>query len=107
TWVIYTLSGVSGFALSTFAGTGWMPRILTWALGSGYVTLGASAALFGLLGALLHASRAFGKRATSQRIWTWALTAFIFGLMPGLRIDNWAHLGGFVGGYGLSLLMNP
>jgi rhomboid protease GluP len=106
-WVIYTLSGVTGFALSTFAGTPWMPRLLGSLLGGGGVTLGASAALFGLLGALLHASRTFGKRALSQRIWSWALFSFIFGLMPGLRIDNWAHLGGFIGGYALSLVLNP
>ena len=42
-----------------------------------------------------------------QQIWTWALMNFAFGLMPGFNIDNWAHLGGFAGGYVLSLWLDP
>ena len=37
---------------------------------------------------------------------SWALTLFIFGfIMPG--VDNWAHLGGFVGGYASSKFLDP
>lgn len=35
-----------------------------------------------------------------------ALLLFIFGLIfPG--VDNWAHLGGFLGGYGVSKWLDP
>ena len=37
---------------------------------------------------------------------SWALTLFVFGfIMPG--IDNWAHLGGFAGGYFTSRFLDP
>jgi rhomboid protease GluP len=31
----------------------------------------------------------------------------VYALFPGLNIDNYAHLGGFVGGYAVSVLMDP
>ena len=41
-----------------------------------------------------------------QQAKQWAIFLFIFGLIfPG--IDNWAHLGGFVGGYLASAWMDP
>jgi rhomboid protease GluP len=75
-------------------------------LGSGAYTVGASAGLFGLLGALLHYSRRGGSRALGQMVWTWAGAMLVFGLLfPG--IDNWAHLGGFAGGWLLSFWLDP
>ena len=98
-WVIYTVSGVLGFALST--ASVFMPFFR-----GGGVTIGASAALFGLLGALVHYSRRGGSRALGQMVWTWAIASFAFGvLFPG--IDNWAHLGGFAGGWLLSYWLDP
>src|SRR4029079_726749 len=94
--LIYTLSSVTGFLASTFA-----------PFGAAGVTVGASAALMGLLGALLHYSRRTGSRAMGQQIWTWGIVTFVFGLMPGVRIDNWAHLGGFLGGWLLSFWLDP
>lgn len=84
---IYTFAGVLGFLFSNFRG---IP-----------LTIGASGALFGLLGALVAYGRmrggTFGEsvyRAGLQN----ALIMFIFGiLMP--AINNWAHAGGFVGGF--------
>ncbi|HEV8240066.1 MAG TPA: rhomboid family intramembrane serine protease [Thermoanaerobaculia bacterium] len=99
-WIIYTVSGVIGFAAST--ASVFLPVI-----GSrGGITIGASAALMGLLGALLHYSRRGGSRALGQMVWTWALATFVFGLLfPG--IDNWAHLGGFAGGWLISYWLDP
>ena len=102
--LIYTLSGAAGFlasSLSPFA-----PDLLRMVLGHGSLTVGASAALFGLLGALIHYSRRGGSSALGQQVWTWALALFVFGLIfPG--VDNWAHLGGFAGGWLLSFWLDP
>ncbi len=103
-WLIYTVSGATGFALSTLSV--FMPSIIGRVMGQGAITLGASAAMFGLLGALLHYSRRGGSRALGQMVWSWALAMFVFGLLfPG--VDNWAHLGGFAGGWLLSYLLDP
>src|SRR6185503_18529924 len=75
--------------------------------GGGGFTVGASAALFGLLGALVHYSRRGGSRALGQMVWTWAIASFAFGLLRFLNIDNWAHLGGFVGGWLISYWLDP
>jgi rhomboid protease GluP len=86
-FIIFTIAGVAGFILSSQIGN--------------YFTIGASGSIFGLLGALVYYGRkrggTFGMsiyRQTGQ----WAIVLFIFGfLFPG--IDNFAHAGGFVGGY--------
>jgi rhomboid protease GluP len=84
---IYTFAGVVGFLVSNFRG---IP-----------LTIGASGALFGLLGALVAYGRmrggTFGEsvyRAGLQN----AIIMLMFGfLMP--AINNWAHAGGFIGGF--------
>ena len=70
------------------------------------MTLGASAGLCGLVGALFY----YGRRGGSSQLRTqakgWVISILIFGiLLPG--IDNWAHLGGFLGGYLMSRLLDP
>jgi rhomboid protease GluP len=69
------------------------------------LTIGASASIFGLLGALVH----YGRRGSSLvggQAWSYAVMLFVFGLiMPG--VDNYAHAGGFIGGYAASAFMNP
>lgn len=90
--LIYLVSGAAGFALSTVFGSP--------------LTLGASAAIFGLLGALVRYGRRTGSNAIGRQAWTWAGMLFIFGLlMPG--IDNFAHFGGFVGGYLIAVWLDP
>jgi rhomboid protease GluP len=102
--LIYTVSGVCGFTMSSFAP--FLPRIFTAIMGVGAVTLGASAALFGILGALVHYSRRVGHSAMGQQVWVWAIALFAFGfVMRG--IDNWAHLGGFAGGWVMSHWLDP
>ena len=99
-WIIYIVSGATGFAASTLS-------VFLPILGSrGGFTVGASAALFGLLGALLHYSRRGGSRALGQMVWTSVVANIAFGLLfPG--IDNWAHLGGFAGGWLISYWLDP
>lgn len=90
--IIYLVSGATGFAMSVIAGSP--------------LTLGASAAIFGLLGALVRYGRRTGSNAIGRQAWTWAAMLFIFGLaMRG--VDNFAHFGGFVGGYLMAVWLDP
>lgn len=103
--IIYTLSGVAGFALSSVAGAymGFMPLA---ALRGAQFTVGASAPIFGLLGALVSYGRRTGSSHASQAGLQYALMMGLFGLiMPG--IDNYAHAGGFAGGYLAGRLLDP
>lgn len=90
--LIYVVSGALGFILSTLSGH--------------QLTLGASAAVFGLLGALVVYGRRTGNTAMGQQIWMWALILFALGfVMRG--VDNFAHLGGFLGGFGMARWLDP
>ena len=101
--IIYTISSVCGFLLSSCAGR-YMPQIPI--LGGASFTLGASAAIFGLLGALMHYGRRGGSSIMRSQVTSYAVSMFIFGLiMPG--IDNYAHAGGFLGGYLASAWLDP
>jgi rhomboid protease GluP len=104
TVIIYTVAGVSGFLLSSVAGAylSFVPIPLL--RGAGF-TVGASAPIFGLLGALVHYGKT-GSSAVRQQALSYAVTLFVFGLiMPG--VDNYAHAGGFLGGYATSAFLNP
>lgn len=96
--ILYTASSVAGFAASSLVGPFAGP--LAWVMGGGDprgVTVGASAAIFGLLGALVHAGRR-GSSEISRQAWGYAIVLFAIGLFF-RGIDNWAHLGGFAGGW--------
>ena len=91
--VIYFVSSVCGFLASTW----WSPGL----------SVGASAALFGLIGAMiavgvLHRS-ALGD-AIRGMYTRWAVYGLIFGLLPGFRIDNAAHLCGLAAGFGCAYI---
>jgi rhomboid protease GluP len=102
TVIIYTIGGVAGFALSSFAGA-YLPRLPF--LGGGTFTVGASAPVFGLIGAMYHYGRT-GSSIIRQTAISIMVQATLFGLLvPG--IDNYAHLGGFIGGYLASSFLNP
>ena len=103
TIIIYTISGVCGFLLSSLAG--WYGPSIPLLRGAS-LTVGASASIFGLLGALVHYGRKGGSSIIHEAAKRYAIILFIFGLvMPG--IDNYAHAGGFVGGYAASMFFNP
>lgn len=86
-FIIYTAGGVFGFVLSNLL--------------SGYPTVGASGAIFGLMAAII----VYGRNVKTQmaammtrQMWQWAIVLFVMGfLMRG--VNNWAHLGGFIGGW--------
>ena len=82
--VIYLVSSMFGFFASMF----WTPAL----------SIGASAAACGLIGAMM----AYGRRTGSSFIWKsymrWAIMILALGLFLPM-IDNAAHIGGFVAGF--------
>jgi len=102
TVIIYTVGGVAGFALSALVGR-FLPGLPFAPLG---LTAGASAPVFGLIGALYHYGRTQSS-AVKQLAVSIILQAVVFGLVMGGSINNYAHLGGFVGGYLTSAFLNP
>jgi rhomboid protease GluP len=93
TLVIYTLGGVLGYILSYFAKVPF--------------TIGASAAVCGLIGAALYFGKSRGGnygQVIYRQVGGWAIGIFAFGFMiPG--INNWAHGGGMLGGILLGYLL--
>jgi rhomboid protease GluP len=103
TMVIYVAASVVGFALSSFAGA-FIPPLPF--LRGAPLTIGASASIAGLIGAIL----AYGHRSGSTMARSYASTYItmlvIYGfIFPG--IDNYAHAGGFGGGYLAARLLDP
>jgi rhomboid protease GluP len=101
--IIYTVAGVSGFMLSTFA-FAFLPH-LPFLSGAGF-TVGASASVFGFLGALVYYGRRAGSSYTRSEALRYALILGFFGfVMRG--VDNFAHAGGFFGGYLIARYLDP
>jgi len=101
--IIYTAAGVAGFTLTSTVGhvLAFLPF-----LQGAQLTTGASASIFGLLGALICYGRMTGSRMVSSQAWSMAGFAFLFGfVVPG--VDNYAHIGGFAGGYLAARWLNP
>jgi rhomboid protease GluP len=70
------------------------------------LTMGASASIFGLLGAMVHYGRKSGSSLIRSQAMRYAVILFVLGfLMRG--VDNFAHAGGFAGGYVTSAFFNP
>ncbi|MEK7409587.1 MAG: rhomboid family intramembrane serine protease [Acidobacteriota bacterium] len=83
--VIYFVATVLGFAASAWWLTG--------------LSVGASAGLFGLIGAMI------ALRSAPRGLYVrWAIYGLILGLLPGLHVDNAAHLGGLAAGFGVGYL---
>src|SRR6266566_2270490 len=80
TVIIYTVAGVSGFVLSSVAGAylNFLPIPLL--RGAGF-TVGASAPIFGLLGALVHYGKTGGSSMVGDQAKSWAVMLFIFGFI--------------------------
>ena len=91
--VIYFAATVCGFAASTW----WSPGL----------SVGASAGILGLIGAMIALGTRYptslGLAIRGQYI-RWVIYMLLFGLLPGFRIDNAAHIGGLAAGFGCAYL---
>ncbi len=111
--IIYTVASIVGFFMSSCALvllSFVLPDIVISGLGHflgvAQFTVGASAALMGLLGALVHYGRRGGSNEVARWAWGYVILFFVFGLIvPG--VDNWAHLGGFLGGWAMARVLDP
>ena len=101
--IVYTVAGAAGFLLSSLAG--WYLWFLPFLSGAQF-TVGASASIFGLLGALVYYGRRSGSSQVHSQAFYYAAVLFLFGfIMRG--VDNYAHAGGFIGGYLASRMLDP
>jgi rhomboid protease GluP len=85
-FAIYSLGAAAGFGVSYLAGVG--------------LTIGASAGVCGLVGAILYYGKSRGGAygtALYKQVGMWVIIMFVFGfVVPG--INNWGHGGGIVAG---------
>lgn len=89
-FVIFTAAGAAGFLVSNLLGGG--------------PTIGASGSIFGLLAALIVYGRRRRISMLTSQLWQWAIVMLVMGfVMSG--VNNWAHIGGFAGGWGSAMLM--
>jgi rhomboid protease GluP len=103
TVIIYTAGSVAGFALSSFAGA-FIPPILI--LQGSTITVGASASIAGLIGAILAYGHQTGSTMARSYAGSYIVGLVVIGFLP-FGIDNYAHAGGFGGGYLAARLLNP
>ena len=85
--VIYFVGTVAGFYLSAM----WSPA----------VSIGASAGIFALIGAMIAwgaQHRSMMGQMVKSHYSRWAIYGLLMGLLPGFNIDNAAHLGGLAAG---------
>ncbi len=89
--VIYFVATVAGF----FASTWWFAGL----------SVGASAGIFGLIGAMIALGTRHPLGAGIRALYIrWAIYGLLLGLLPGLRVDNAAHLGGLAAGFAVGFV---
>ncbi len=102
--LIYLIAGAGGFLTTTLMG--YLGPVLPGPLHGAMNTVGASAALFGLFGALICYGQRTGQTHMSRMVWYWVAIGIVFGVVvPG--IDNWAHAGGFATGWVTARVLDP
>jgi len=90
---LYIITGICGFAVSVLFGVPF--------------TIGASASICGLIGAIIYFGKSRGDHYGEiiyKEAMGWVVGLIIFGLIFS-GINNWAHGGGILSGIGLAFLM--
>ena len=90
--VVYFVSTLGGFWLSA-------------RMNPGVLSIGASAGIMGLIGAMIAfgvvSQSSLGRQIRNHYL-GWLGFKLLFGLMPGSSVDNWAHIGGLAGGFAVA-----
>jgi rhomboid protease GluP len=90
---LYIVTGATGFALSVY---------------THHNSVGASAALMGLLGAMIAVTTkrsGAAMQAMRSRLISWVVSVFAFGFLMSGLVDNWGHFGGLAGGFLLGKIL--
>jgi len=90
---LYVITGICGFAVSVLFGVPF--------------TIGASASICGLIGAIIYFGKSRGDHYGEiiyKEAMGWVIGLIVFGLIFS-GINNWAHGGGILSGIGLAFLM--
>ncbi len=109
---IERLYGHARFLVIYFLG-GLTASLVSMVLNPNAWSVGASGALFAIFGAemvfFFRHRRLFGPLATQRlnNLVYLLIMNLLIGLFGSALIDNWAHVGGFVGGLGLAWLISP
>jgi len=101
--IIYTAASVGGFALTTLM---YLPPVALGPFRGAFSTVGASAGLFGLFGALIVYGNRTGQKEQSSTVWRYVMIFVVIGVIVPM-VDNWAHLGGLAGGYAAARILDP
>jgi len=104
TMVIYVAGSAFGFTLSSIAGVPGFPALPF--LHGSQLTVGASASIAALIGAILAYGHRTGSTTARSYASTYITMLVLYGfIFPG--IDNYAHGGGLGGGYLVARLLDP
>jgi len=103
TILVYVSAGSFG-ALLTSVVARYLP--LPDRLAGSHLSIGASGAIFGLIGALVYYGRRSGSRMIGEQARQWAIGGLIYGFMLP-HVDNWGHLGGLLAGYLVGRWLDP
>jgi rhomboid protease GluP len=102
--LIYLAGGAGGFLISSTVA--YLLPGLPYVIHGAVRSVGASASLFGLFGALICYGERTGQSGMRQVVWGWVAIGVVFGVVfPG--IDNWAHAGGFASGWLAARWLDP
>lgn len=96
-FVSYIVAGIAGSALTV---------LMSFLTGSFVPSVGASGAIFGLLGLILAGSISKNRGGPTLPfnffdILPLIIFSLVYGFIPGTNINNWAHIGGLLSGFAL------
>jgi rhomboid protease GluP len=106
--IIYIVGSATGFIVTsgvkllTLTLIGEIPYI-----GGAYYSVGASAGITALIGAVLYYGHRTGSRGVGDQAKQWIFGFLLMGFLMAGIIDNWAHIGGLGGGYLCAKVLDP
>jgi rhomboid protease GluP len=101
--IIYIVGSMTGFLASSMVGE-YFPFIPLFR--GGQLTVGASAGITALIGAVLYYGKRSGSRHVGDQAKTWIIGFLVMGAIVQV-IDNTAHVGGLAGGYVVARILDP